>query len=644
MKSGNPILDKNLDCIEKYNPLLKEKLLELPYLTAKIELIETELHEPNLSFNDLPLHNKNGAEIEAKELFKKAADTKLSTHVIFGLGIGHLFKEFCDNSMGSVILYEPNLEILRVALELVDFSNEFSKKNVRVASDYQELKNTFESIYKYKTEVNLLFLDSYKELYKNEINPLFKYLETIKGGCALEFNALRNRGMEFVTSVLVNFNNTLETIPLMEFKNIYKGKTALIVSAGPTLDRNIETIKKNRDKFVLFCVGTAFKALAKEGITPDFLNIIEINDSSAQVRGFDLSAIKLIIEPFSCKSSQVLNVKQKFLYPAITTQGAQYWSHLTGMDISGYISGGTVSYEALECAKMLGCTKLILVGQDLAYVDGKCYSNNSNSSDLVIEVNSETKAVEFKVKDKRKLLEDLSPQVGTFTEEIVENFATNRVNDANDSLSYVKGITGEMLPTHKGYAHFVEQFNEFAYENKDLDLINTSMIGAELRGFKNITLEQALENSKPVEKKEFYSQFRYDKNQILENLIKERSFFEKILKDFENTKECFFKFEREIKRSKTITKDANKYYKKLLEIYDNVTVEYFEKSQLFQLIAMTESLDLKYYADATEDIGDERTKNIFNLLKAYFQNNEKKLLILLNELNNQIIILSEKNS
>ena len=69
--SGNPILDKNLECIGKYNPKLVQDILNLPCLTNSIELTETDLKEPNLNYNFLPLHSSTGAEIEANKSLAK---------------------------------------------------------------------------------------------------------------------------------------------------------------------------------------------------------------------------------------------------------------------------------------------------------------------------------------------------------------------------------------------------------------------------------------------------------------------------------------------------------------------------------------------------------------------------------------------
>jgi hypothetical protein len=64
-------------------------------------------------------------------------------------------------------------------------------------------------------------------------------------------------------------------------KDYYKGKPAVIISAGPSLNKNIDLVEKNRDKFVVFCVSTALKAAVKHNIIPDFVCFIEyLPDSS----------------------------------------------------------------------------------------------------------------------------------------------------------------------------------------------------------------------------------------------------------------------------------------------------------------------------------------------------------------------------
>lgn len=641
INTGNPTLDKNLECIEKYNPKLAQVIANLPYLTNNIQLIETNLKEPNLTFNGKPLHSQNGAEMEAQNVFAQTKNSPLSMHIIFGIGLGHLFKEFCTRSKGVVLLFEPNLEILRVTLELVDFTKELSQKNVLVVSDIQSFKEAFRIKYMYNAQTTFTYLGAYKDIYADKMTDFLKQIEMIIGGCIAEYTTLKQQADRSISMVLENLPFTLEEIPLFEFKDIYKRKTALIVSAGPSLDLNIETIKKNRDKVVIFCVGTAFKALMSKGITPDFVNMIEINDCSSQVKGFDLSNINFILEPYTNTSIHALKTAKKILFPTVSSHANDYWAKLTGIDISKYVAKGTVSYAALFSAKVMGCSKMILVGQDLAYVNNKCYSDGAAYSQLAYEINPETNKPEFKIKDHDKYIESLLPEENVLPKDVYEGFSDYKIKNLTDTLYYVKGINGEMLPTQGGYATFIEHFNEFARFNPDLDLINSSMIGAQIDRFKNIPLAEALEGESVVEKVEIKSSFEYDQGLISQNLETERQKLKDILKEFVKAKEYIFKFDREFARRKTVTTEANKFFRNLLGLYDKITYDHYRKNPVYQAVAFSEHIALEYFIKKTEKVDSEKIKEIYVLVKEYFSKIEEKLLPVIEKIKIQKGILDE---
>lgn len=642
MTSGNPILDKNLECIEKYNYQLKEKLLNLPYLTNKIDLIETKLKEPNLSYNDIPLHSQDGAELEAQRIFNSLDNTALSTHIVFGVGIGHLFKECCERSKGKVFLYEPNLEILRVTLELVDFSKELSQENVFIASEIEQFKKLYNQNYVYKANSNTLILPSYRKIIDfKEIDDTIKRFEIIVGSCKLNVKALMEKGQDAIKAVIKNISYTLDATPLNELKDIYLGKTALIVSAGPSLDLNIKTIKNNRDKIIIFCVGTAFKTLMNNGITPDFVNLIENIDCSGQLMGFDLSQINLISEPYTNNSIYLLNVKQNFLYPTQTYNGNTYWANLTDVDISEYIVKGNVSYSAIASAKMLGFSKLIVVGQDLAYVNNKCYSSNSPYSDVIIVINPETNKPELKVNDKEQFIKSFISTDANITKEQIENITETKLNGLAKGFCSVKGINGEMLPTNIDYAVYIEFFTEFAYNNPSLELINTSMIGAQINGFKNIPLEEALEDLPTIKKIELPKILKYDKNKIIKKLQEDMDKLTNILNEFSKTEEYLFNFEEEFKKEETLTAKAGECFKFLLSLYDKISNEN-QNFLLYKIISFNEDIEIQSALKTINNLNEDGLKDFYGLLKNYYINVAEKITSVLKEITNQQKII--KNS
>ena len=199
--------------------------------------------------------------------------------------------------------------------------------------------------------------------------------------------------------LIQNIPNLINEPPLARFKDIYAGKTAVVVSAGPTLDRNIETLKKYRDRYILMTVGTAAKTLFRNGIKPDFLCIIETYNSTGQIQGLDLSDVYFITEPYSTPELRDFKYKGTFSHISANSPINHFWAELCGENIEEYWSKGTVSYTALNCARILGCSKIVLVGQDLAYVQGQCYSKDSAYKDMVCEYNDSAQRWEIQAKD-----------------------------------------------------------------------------------------------------------------------------------------------------------------------------------------------------------------------------------------------------
>lgn len=676
MTSGNPILDKNLECISKYNPKLKEKLLNLSELTTNIELIETELKEPNLLYDGVPLHSQQGADAEIEHAFDNISNTKMSRHIVFGLGLGYLFKECCEKSKGIVFLYEPNLEILRVTLEIVDFSKELSQKNVFVFSDMKLFEKFYTEMAKYKINTGFFALNSYRNiLYADKINEImneFREIMCASNGQKIETKILVR---PLIKGVLTNIKETTKAVPLQELGKIYQGKTALIVSAGPTLDSNIETIKKNRDKVIIFCVGQALKALNSKGIKPDFLAILEYKDCTNQVKGVDLSDINLIVAPYTHYFTYLLDVKKKFLFPAQDASATEFWSSFTGYDFSSYDVKGTVSYMAMASAQMLGCSKIILVGQDLAYINNQCYSKGSAYAGLVFETDSKTQEIKFKIEDEEKYAESCSSMFegkvnGSLLSYSGKDFANGKLSGTQLNLDYIKGITGDMLPTLSGYGLFVDYFNEFAEEHKELNLINTSLVGAQIDGFKNISLEKALENDSVfdrVDASKVPVSFKYNEKKILQKLEEYSKILKVALSDLKKGECIVTELENILEEKNLLTDEALKIeaeIKKLFNITTNIPstksslvayeeyikaqcLEYSEilnlklkciqnvvpiylkikqeqQSVFYKTLAYSEDLEVQFILEDAEELTPTEIIITYSALKDYFYNVRKE--------------------
>ena len=613
----NNIFKKNIEALMYKNPKLVNKLQG--YIPTEVPELVQENGAYNLKYKGLYIHNRQNPLGEAKEIFSMASNEPVAIHLIYGLGLGYLFQVASLNSIGTVILYEPDLNILWTAFTLVDFSNDILKNNVYITDNIDDAAS---EIYKKSNTINIpqmISLPSASEFNQEGFETLVRTLQEIVGTFSLDLRFTKEKFYPSLKMLIQNIPNLIKEPPLARFKDKFKGKTAVIVSAGPSLDRNIEVLKKYRDKYILITVGTAIKTLYKNELMPDFLCIIETYNSSKQVEGLDLSNVYFITEPYA--SPELRNFKYKKIFSHISANSPinHFWAEVCGENIEEYWSKGTVSYTAINSARILGCSKIILVGQDLAYIEGQCYSKDSAYKDLSCEYNKEAHKWEITAKDFDAFSSAISSAPDAETRSAT---AKRRLERLNNSLYYVKGIKGDMIPTESVYAAFVKPLSEFAEHFKGIKYINTSLVGAQIDGYENMPLEEALKDSQSVETTDFDTTFEYDTKLITSNLINLLTKTREALKYINEGKQILKNLSNDLKRKKNVDQDVLKLLKKASLIYLELIGEFSEKNKLYDLISVAGKIDLDYELKMMRDFNYENIIRITEKINNYFNSTE----------------------
>ena len=617
---NNNVFEKNINALKEKNPSLAQALLT--YVLTDVPQLVKENGFYNFTYKDKYLHNQLNPLGEATEIFSMADNTPVAIHLIYGMGLGYLFQVASAKSQGTVILYEPDLNILRTAITLVDFSQDILKSNVYITNDFSE---ACEYIYQKSNMTNtplLLSTTAYRELDEEKFDNMVTELQQTIGRFSLDLKYTKERFYGLVIKTINNIPKMINEIPVAEFKDAYKGKTAVVVSAGPTLDRNIETLKKYRDNFILITVGTAMKTLYANEITPDFLCIIEAYDCSKQIAGLDLSNVNFITEPYAHQNLRNFNYKNTYLHTSQNLPTNELWRDLSGTDTSEYYSKGTVSYTALNVARILGCSKIILVGQDLAYIEGQCYSKDSAYKDLVCTYNESLKKWEITAKD----FESFCLSLGNYDDpEIRKQKALSRLQALNASLYHVKGINGDIIPTESVYAAFIQPLHEYTQNFPDREYINTSLVGAQIDGFKNMSLEDALQDSMIIKSRTLKSDFKYDVQNIKDNLFKGKESLTTANLIIDEIRKIAKNINNDIKRYKNITPEILRSFKKLVTGYTALSYDFAEKNKLFDFIMTAERINLDYEMKMTREFTLESVTKLILKITEYTNLAENKI-------------------
>ena len=616
----NNIFEKNLSALKLKNPKLAEAI-SLHVLSEMPKLVQ-ENGAYNIFYKEKFVHNQQSPLGEAQEIFFRAQNSPVAIHVIYGLGLGYLFQVASANSKGTIILYEPDLNLLWFAFTLVDFSQDIMKKNVYIASDFDTVAEYLHKKSGMDNTPELLSLPSQRAYDPLAFEDLVKKFKDLIGTFVLNLKFTKEKFYPSLKFLLRNIRNLKKEIPLLYNKDILKGKTAIVVSAGPSLDKNIEVLQKNRDKYVLFTVGTAVKTLYKHNLKPDFLCLIETYDSTRQLEGLDLTEVNFITEPYSHPNLRKFNFKNIFSHIGSNMPVNHFWAKVCGEKIDEYSSRGTVSYTALNCARLLGCSKIILVGQDLAYTEGQCYSRESSYKDLICKFNEEANKWEITAKDLESYAKALSPSED---ENLRLREAKHRLEKLNKSLYYVKGIKGDMLPTESVYAAFVSLLSDFTKTYNDRKYINTSLIGAQIDGFENMSLEEALQGAESIGKYEIKTEYKFDENKFQDSLKKELDLLKSAVEYMKKASSVAKGLKNNLIRCKNVNADILKDLKKIIQNYIILTTEYTSKSVLFDFITISNKIDIDYEMKMTTDFNYSAVMNLCTKLFKFYNSVEARV-------------------
>ena len=172
---------------------------------------------------------------------------------------------------------------------------------------------------------------------------------------------------------------------LRTLKGAFKGRPSVVVSAGPSLDKNFHLLKGKEDRLLIIATDTVLRKLLKNGIKPHIVCALE--------RGLAVldKHFRDVIRDYGEELKDVLLIVQSVCVPQIvgTWPGPKivvgkaglpldYWvvGHLLDGDVIP--SGASVAHMCMNIAALLGSDKIALIGQDLAYgEEGTTHSSDT---------------------------------------------------------------------------------------------------------------------------------------------------------------------------------------------------------------------------------------------------------------------------
>ncbi|HEF3268033.1 TPA: motility associated factor glycosyltransferase family protein [Campylobacter jejuni] len=291
---------------------------------------------------------------------------------IYGIGNALLIKNLAKHYK-HLFVFESEIELFILALSVMDLSEELCSGKIYLVDIEEErvdiqllilfdMKDMFEYLSLYEMFVNNSFYKQFQQDDWYKANTLCeKNIEVI----VRNLNSSLHIGFECYSHLLQNIPSMLESIPFQRILSERKNKfeNAIVVSAGPSLAKQLSLLKVYQDKAVIFCADGALSMLEKEGIAPDYVTNLDYSDWP--IKFFQNKENKTSLNVLSCATHPSL---VHFLdNKSVVLRDDPLYQRFNLNDF-GYIDTGThVSHFSYTLALALGFKNIIMIGQDLAF-------------------------------------------------------------------------------------------------------------------------------------------------------------------------------------------------------------------------------------------------------------------------------------
>ncbi|ELU1214592.1 motility associated factor glycosyltransferase family protein, partial [Campylobacter jejuni] len=310
----------------------------------------------------------------------------------YGFGNGILFKALLQNKNHQhIVVFEKDIEIIWIMFHILDFSNELQNSRLMVLQtsslDIEFFSNFCSSkpFFQFSRIYFLELMSHYYERFHEDILGLNKKLAENFKNSIVSYGNDPLDALQGIEQFVYNLPQMITHPSYKELLSKRKGisDTAIIVSTGPSLTKQLPLLKKYASKATIFCADSSYPILAKHDIKPDYVLSLEripltsefFNNNFGE---FDKDIVFVCAGVVHPKTIEYLKNKT-----FIITQKVLAFPYYINLKNFCYAAVGfSVAHMAYEFATHLSHKNIIFIGQDLAYAkDGFSHTKDYKNLD-----------------------------------------------------------------------------------------------------------------------------------------------------------------------------------------------------------------------------------------------------------------------
>ncbi len=410
---------------------------------------------------------------------------KQNMTLILGMGLGYIPQAVLNKQTFEkghrIVVIEPNPGIIRLALEVHDFSEHLESHTLILAGQgFPELSQILIAHEPFVARGDIqMVVEDYTESRPDDYLPLAEHARRVLNQLKSNQATVSEKGSEIAFNEIIGLPFTVRARGIRDLHNMFRGVPAILVSTGPSLGKNIHLLKKAQDRAVIIATAQAFRSLLAYGVKPDFICTIDFGANNRTHLDGLMNSLDVPLVSLCRAQSDLMRDYQGGLF----VNGAAHPNHNHYLhrlwEHKGIIqSGNSVAHLAFSVALLTGADPLIWVGQDLAVSDTTHFDQVEQNSR--IEKTSTGQAVRRKIDPKSNNYNQIIGSAGNL---------------------FVPGYYGKQVPTMPGLLSFLTLFEQLL-EHLQGRFINATEGGARIKGTEQMPLEEVIETvcTEPVDK------------------------------------------------------------------------------------------------------------------------------------------------
>lgn len=291
--------------------------------------------------------------------------------IVFGAGLGYAVRLMLDRKL-TVIWIEPEQELLQEGLRILDFTEELKSGRLRIAQSIDAA-----NIHEWRLSNQSVSFWSHRAFLTPSLAALKGKTEFLLNRHSVNQATLARFEKVWSVNLCANLIHLQSAHSVKRLFGLHRGLPAVVVGAGPSLTDSLESLKESRTKAVYIAVDTAVRVLRHAGIDPDYIVTVDPQPVNRVFLEGYAGQASIVLDPTVSHHSARYASKSRVYVTSTPFQLGRLFGLMLAEEPGELAFGGSVSTNAYDLARRMGCDPVYLVGQDLAFSDGQVHARGA---------------------------------------------------------------------------------------------------------------------------------------------------------------------------------------------------------------------------------------------------------------------------